>query len=186
MSWVISDVGKLEGAWAGQGWGWDGSVAGQWCKRQTMKGEDAALHRMLGGTRQDDEGLSLGLELPLRPRQALPTHSQGCRLSAETVASCLDSQFWSWLCSRCSILAPSQPCTRASSQLWGRSQDQPVSTKMPLLCSGKSVEAFCCYLEAHQSCLGGKNKTPEDIVEIKQMEGYQEANVCPNLKIQMK
>ena len=50
-----------------------------------MRGEDAALHRMLGGTRQDDGGLSLGLELPLRPGQALPTHSQGFRLSAETV-----------------------------------------------------------------------------------------------------
>lgn len=38
-----------------------------------MRGEDEALHRILGGTRQEAGGLSLGLELPLTPGQALPT-----------------------------------------------------------------------------------------------------------------
>ena len=59
-----------------------------------MRGKDEALHRILGGTRQEAGGLSLGLELPLAPGQALPTPKP--RLQAvrrHCVASCLDSQF---------------------------------------------------------------------------------------------
>ena len=59
-----------------------------------MRGKDEALHRILGGTRQEAGGLSLGLELPLAPGPALPTHKP--RLQAvrrHCVASCLDSQF---------------------------------------------------------------------------------------------
>lgn len=50
-----------------------------------MRGEDEALHTILGGTRQEAGGLSLGLELPLAPGKPSPPPNRGCRLSADTV-----------------------------------------------------------------------------------------------------